>query len=150
MRKAFPVAATAFFLVACASNGPGITTGAIPGANPGTVSNSPVGVGSGEATIGPVEGGLMGADVGLSLDDADRAIALKAEYESLEYGRAGQPTVWRGRSGDNRGEISVGQTYQVNRLDCREYTHNLWIGGRPRVIKGTACRDPDGAWRVVG
>jgi surface antigen len=38
----------------------------------------------------------------------------------------------------------------VNRLDCREYTHNVWIGGRLRVVKGTACREPDGVWRIVG
>ena len=46
----------------------------------------------------------------------------------------------RARSGDNHGEIKVGSTYQVNRLDCREYTHNVWIGGRLRVVHGTACR----------
>lgn len=150
MRRAILGAAAVFFLAACSGSNSSLTTGAIPGANPGTVTGSPVGVGSGQPTVGPVEGGLMGAEVGLSLSDADRAIALKAEYEALEYGRAGQPTVWRSRSGDNRGEITVGQTYQVNRLDCREYTHNVWIGGRPRVVRGIACRDPDGAWRVVG
>ena len=75
---------------------------------------------------------------------------MKAEYEALEYGRAGQPTVWQSRAGNNHGEIKVGSTYQVNRLDCREYTHNIWIGGRLRVVKGTACREPDGVWRILG
>jgi surface antigen len=87
--------------------------------------------------------------VGLSLNDADREIALKAEYEALEYGRSGVPVTWRGKSSENRGEIRVGSTYQVNRLDCREYTHNVWIGGRQRVVKGTACREPDGVWQIV-
>ena len=147
MQKAIAVAGICVALGACAT-GSGETTGAIPGANPGTVLNSPVATGTGEPDLGPVEGGLMGADVGRSLDDDSRAAALKAEYEALEYGRAGQPTHWQ--SGGNRGEIVVGATYEVNRLDCREYTHNVFVGGRLRVVHGTACRQPDGAWRIVG
>jgi surface antigen len=149
MNRALVILVAALALAAC-SGKPEVTTGAIPGANPGTVVGSPIAVGAGEAPVGPVEGGLMGAEVGRSLDDKDRAIALKAEYEALEYGRAGQPTVWQSRASDNHGQITVGSSYQVNRLDCREYTHNVWIGGRPRVVKGTACREPDGVWRIVG
>ena len=149
MRRAMALVAGALVLAGC-SGGPSLQTGAIPGANPEEVVGSPVATGSGEPTVGAVEGGLMGSDVGESLNDADREVALKAEYEALEYGRSGQPTQWRARKGDNRGEIKVGTTYQVNRLDCREYTHNIWIGGRLRVVHGTACRQPDGAWRVIG
>jgi surface antigen len=149
MRRQLAIATGALLLVGC-SGRPDVSTGAIAGANPGTVIGSPIAVGGAEAEIGPVEGGLIGAEVGRSLNEADRAIALRAEYEALEYGRPGQPTVWRGKSADNHGEVKVGSTYQVNRLDCREYTHKVWIGGRPRVVKGTACRDPDGVWRIVG
>lgn len=148
MYKAIVVVAGALILAACSGKAD-LTTGAIPGANPGVVVGSPIGSGAGEPTIGVVEGGLMGADVGRSLDDSSRQIALKAEYEALEYGRPGQPTVWQSKKGDDHGQISVGSSYQVNRLDCREYTHNVWIGGRPRVVKGTACREPDGVWRIV-
>lgn len=149
MKKTFALAAGVLLLAGCAGK-PDVPTGAIPGANPGTVVGSPIAAGSGEPAVGPVEGGLMGAEVGRSLNDADRGVALKAEYEALEYGRSGRPTVWQSKSGDNHGEIKVGSTYQVNRLDCREYTHDVWIGGRLRVVKGTACRDPDGVWRIVG
>ncbi len=149
MKWAIAVAVSTLLLAGCGEK-PDIQTGAIPGANPGTVVGSPIAVGAGEAPVGPVEGGLMGAEVGRSLDDADRATALKAEYEALEYGRVGNPTVWQSKSGDNHGQITVGSSYQVNRLDCREYTHNVWIGGRLRVVKGTACREPDGVWRIVG
>jgi surface antigen len=144
------LAAAAGTMVLCACSGSGIVTGAVPGANTGRVVGSPVEVGSGEPTIGPVEGGLMGAEVGRSLNDADRAIALKAEYEALEYGRGGQPTEWRSSSGQVSGKVAVGGVTRVNRLDCRDYTHSISIGGRMRVVKGTACRQPDGVWRIVG
>jgi surface antigen len=145
------VAAFAGVLLLCACRGEtGIVTGAIPGANTGHVIGSPVATGEGDAEVGAVEGGLTGADVGRSLSEAERKLALKAEYEALEYGRSGQPTEWRNRSGSVTGKIEVGTIYRVNRLDCREYTHNIAIGGRTRVVKGTACRQPDGVWRILG
>jgi surface antigen len=125
-------------------------TGAIPGANPGVVVGSPVATGAGEPQLGVIEGGLLSADVGRSLSDGDRNIALQAEYEALEYGRAGQPTGWSNPRSGNRGRVVVGATYEVNRLDCREYHHRIEIGGRARVVEGTACRQPNGVWRIVG
>jgi surface antigen len=149
MRVVIMAAAAGALLVGACTGRQQLTTGAIAGASPERIIDSPVGTGTGETPVGPVEGGLMGIDVGRSLSDADRAVALKAEYEALEYGRPGQPTEWRSRKGEVNGRISVGTVYQVNRLDCREYTHNISIGGRLRVVKGTACRQPDGAWRIV-
>jgi surface antigen len=149
MRSALVIAAAALLLAGCAGQSGNVQTGAIPGANPGVVLNSPVSAGAGEAPVGAVEGGLLGAEVGRSLNEDERAAALKAEYEALEYGRSGQPTGWRVPKG-SYGEVNVGSSYQVNRLDCREYTHNIWIGGRLRVVRGTACRQPDGVWRIVG
>jgi len=32
---------------------------------------------------------------------------------------------------------------------CREYKATRDIGGRARAVYGTACRDPDGQWRIV-
>jgi surface antigen len=43
----------------------------------------------------------------------------------------------------------VGPSYEVNRLDCREFTHTVYIGGRARVARGTACRQPDATWRII-
>jgi surface antigen len=152
MLKVLVVASvSAFALAACSASNSGIVTGAVPpGANTGVVIDSPVGSGAGQAPVGALEGAMTGADVGLSLTQGDREIALQAEYEALEYGRPGQPTRWENRKSGNGGEIKVGQIYQVNRLDCREYTHTVSIGGRNRVVHGTACRQPDGVWRVLG
>lgn len=154
MPRAIVFAATgALLLAACASTSP-LVTGAVsntaPGANPGIVVDSPVATGTGQTQLGAVEGGLMGADVGRSLTDADRKLALKAEYEALEYGRSGSRSQWQSRTTGVHGEISVGSTYQVNSLDCREYHHKVYIGGRARVVNGTGCRQPNGVWRIVG
>lgn len=98
---------------------------------------------------GVVTGGLLGTRVSSVISEADRQTASEAEYRALEYGRAGQPVQWRSRSGDTHGEVSVGPGYEVNRLDCREYTHTVYVGGRAQVDRGTACREPSGTWRMV-
>ena len=120
------------------------TTGAIPGANPRRRGRQPVRIGLGRARA------AASARRGRPDRRRDRPVARrarprrwrsKAEYEALEYGRAGQPTVWQSRAGSNHGEIIVGPTYEVNRLDCREYSHNVYIGGRRSAShRGTACR----------
>jgi surface antigen len=144
------LAAIGAMLVAGCETAPDDGAITTPGANPGVVLGSPVGAGAGEQPLGVVAGAVAGADVGRSLEDSDRPIALQAEYEALEYGRAGQPVAWRNPDTGNRGEVVAGTAYEVNRLDCREYTHNVIIGGRTRVARATACRQPDGVWRVVG
>jgi surface antigen len=146
MRAALFLAAAAALAAGCVSRPEGVAT--MPGANPGMVLDSPVAAGAGEPPLGVVEGGLLGTDIGRSLGEAERQVALRAEYEALEYGRAGQATEWS--RGETRGEIVVGALYQVNRLECREYTHRIWIGGRQRAVRGTACRQPDAVWRVLG
>jgi surface antigen len=137
----------ALLLAGCVTGEPDPQTG--PGANSGIVEGSELQSGSAEPELGPLEGTLLGADVGRSLPEEDRDRALRAEYEALEYGRAGVPVSWSGRRGTNYGEIVVGSTYEVNRLECREFTHTIYIGGRARVAQGTACRQPDSTWRVL-
>ncbi len=146
------LAAGGLALAGCTA-GPNETAGAVAGTAAGAVVGSQVGSGSGQVAataIGALAGGLIGAEIGRSLDEADRQTALQAEYQALEYGRAGEPVAWRGSSSGNYGEIVVGPSYEVNRLDCREFTHTVYIGGRARVARGTACRQPDATWRIVG
>ena len=40
--------------------------------------------------------------------------------------------------------------YQSNGLQCRPYTHTIYINGQPQVARGNACRNPDGTWTAVG
>ena len=145
MRKASAAAVLGtLFVAAC-----GTADAPSPGANSGVVEDSQVAGDPSQPPVGAIQGGLLGADVGQSLNEEERQKAMQAEYEALEYGRAGPAATWQASTG-TRGEITVGATYQVNRLDCREYSHTVFIDGRPRVARGTACRQPDGTWRIIG
>ncbi len=147
MRQAIMIAGLAALLGGCTGTLGG--TVAAPGATPNQVIGTEVETGTGQPPLGVLEAGLIGAEIGQTLAESDRPLAAKAEFEALEYSRAGGSTRWENPSSGNAGEIRVGPTYQVNLLDCREYTHTVRIGGRPRVGRDTACRRPDGRWTVI-
>ncbi len=98
------VLAGAFALSAC-QGGPNQRPA---GANSGVVVGSQVASGSGEAPVGAMEGIFLGADLGRSMQESDRPIALRAEYEALEYSRAGWPVEWRNPASGNYGKIVTG------------------------------------------
>jgi surface antigen len=47
------------------------------------------------------------------------------------------------------GSIEPGNPYQTETGICRDYVHNITIGGRKETARGIACRNPDGSWRVA-
>jgi len=150
------VTAAALFLSGCNHAdypvGPRENVGAVTGAVAGGVIGNQIGSGSDRivaTAIGALAGGLIGAEIGRSLDERDRQEALAAEYRALEFGRAGRPVAWRNDVSGIYGEVVTGPGYEVNALDCRDYTHTIYIDGRPRVARGAACRQPDGTWRIV-
>jgi surface antigen len=42
------------------------------------------------------------------------------------------------------------RTYQAGGTYCREFQSNVTIDGKPDKAYGTACRQPDGSWKVQG
>ena len=93
-------------------------------------------------------GGLIGNSVGRDLDEAEKRVARNAEYQALEFGRAGAPITWKSPSGKT-GEVIPQTTYSLNDTTCRDYTQAVFRDGRPEIARGTACRQADGSWRSV-
>ncbi len=40
------------------------------------------------------------------------------------------------------------RTYDAAQGPCREYTTSVVIDGKTQSVHGTACREPDGIWRI--
>ncbi|WP_407047970.1 glycine zipper 2TM domain-containing protein [Methyloraptor flagellatus] len=138
-------------LAGCADAGPKQSLGTVTGALAGGLIGSQFGGGSGKvlaAGAGAALGALLGGDIGRNLDDRDRELAAQAEYDALEAGPAGSARQWRGPSG-HTGSITPGPAYAVNQYTCRDYTHTIYIDGKPQTARGTACRQPDGTWRPL-
>jgi surface antigen len=154
MRFSFCLAAgiAAALLTAC---GPGnrAGTGTVVGAVAGGIIGNQVGKGSGQVAataIGAVVGGIVGHEIGKSMDEADRRAAMEAEYRALETAQSGSQTPWRNPDSGHYGYVVPSQPYKYNNLDCRNYTHTIYISGQPQTMRGKACRQPDGTWRNVG
>jgi surface antigen len=39
--------------------------------------------------------------------------------------------------------------YQANGTYCREFQQTITVGGQTQEGYGTACKQPDGAWKIV-
>jgi len=130
-----PLLAVSFLLSACASD-----------ANSGTRQGAGL-FGTSTGVHGSPDG--IGA-IGAALDEQDRERAYAAEMQALQYGEPGAPVGWRSPESGRHGTVVPGPAYQSSGATCREYTHSIFIDGRPQTARGTACRNSDGSWSPVG
>src|SRR5437764_1984654 len=89
--------------------------------------------------------GILSGPVGASLDERDRKRAAAAEKQALERSEPGEPVGWRGSAG-RHGTVVPGVDYEIRGIRCRDYTHSIYIDGRPQTARTTACRNPDATW----
>ena len=138
------------FLSACGPGGINKSDGGLAvGALAGGLLGNQVGKGRGRTAatvIGAVVGGLVGTQIGRALDEQDRRAASQAEYTALESGQSGVGTPWRNPDSGHYGMVVPGRPYQNGGNNCRDYTHTVYIDGRPETMRGRACRKGDGTW----
>ncbi len=165
--KIIAVMAVASLLSACAQpTGPGnrgviqggnsvnkADVGTIAGAIGGGVIGHNIGGGSGK-TVATIAGTLLGAaignSIGTSLDNADMAAYNDASHRALENAPAGQALPWKNPESGNYGTITPSNYYTNDSGQyCREYNQTITIGGKKQSGHGTACRQPDGTWKIV-
>ncbi len=127
----------------------GVIAGALIG---GLIGNAVGGRGNrtGPTIAGVVVGGAMGAALTNNMDCEDRSYAYRTYYDGFNSGRAGSRYDWRNPDNGHRGELRVDRYYNdPDGFRCADFTQTVYIDGRPRETRGTACRQPDGSWAVV-
>jgi surface antigen len=159
-KKFSPSAMAAVILVGCTNTRGGGNSGMKGGWHHprrvgGAVVGSQFGKGDGQLAIvatGTLSGAFLGNQIGQSLDKAD------AMYASTSPGRSG-PLRQRHRAPQPPGVTPIRairaplfpnlpiRPLAVN--ICRELTKPLTLVGARRKPLGTACRQPDGSWRIV-
>ena len=98
---------------------------------------------------GAILGGLIGGAIGNRMDAADRREANRATYRALESAPTGNTQTWKNPDSNNAGSITPRRTYLAqNGQYCREYEQTITVSGETRQAFGTACRQPDGTWKV--
>jgi surface antigen len=95
-------------------------------------------------------GAFLGNQIGQSLDKADTMYANRAANQAFETAPSGTSTAWRNPDSGNSGTVVPKPAYQASNGEyCREFTQTVSVGGRAQEAYGTACRQPDGSWRIV-
>ncbi len=125
--------------------------GGLGGAVAGGLLGAAIGGGDTDAILaGVAAGGLLGAAGGAVLDQRDRQISQQAAQRSLETAPTGTATPWNNPDSGASGSFTPTRTYQQpNGQYCREFTQEIWVAGERQMGYGTACRQPDGSWKVV-
>jgi surface antigen len=89
--------------------------------------------------------GVLGNGFGSVLDERDHQRAFAAEVQALEQGEPGEPVGWRGAAGRS-GTVVPGAPYETRGTRCRDYSHTIFMDGKPQTARASACRNPDGSW----
>ncbi|MGF1607586.1 MAG: RT0821/Lpp0805 family surface protein [Rhodothalassiaceae bacterium] len=143
------LAVLSFAVTACAENPKG-SAGAAVGAAAGGLIGAAAGGGAEGIAAGVLLGGLLGGSVGSALDAQDRRLAARTTQRALEYQPTGERTTWRNPDTGHRGWTEPTRTYtRPSGEPCREFQQVVIIGGREEEAYGTACRQPDGDWKIV-
>jgi surface antigen len=143
-------------LGACANSGygPKESLGALTGAALGGWAGSTIDSGTGRlaaTAAGVVLGGLLGSQIGRGLDQADQQAAWRTEQTALERNPDGASSRWDNPNNGTYGYTVPRSTYQTaSGQYCREYQTTVVVNGRAETGVGTACRQPDGTWRIAG
>lgn len=139
-------------LAACAQGREKETAGTIVGAGTGALIGSQLGSGKGQLAaiaIGTLMGAWAGNEVGKSLDRADKLAAQRTAQDALEYNKSGQTSTWRNPDSGHSGTVTPVSTYRSDAgQDCREFETQIYVDGQQETGRGTACRQPDGTWKI--
>ena len=147
------IVAGTLMLAGCAEDtGKKETLGTLGGAAAGGLLGSQFGGGSGKFVTtgaGVLLGGLIGNQVGKSLDRADRVAADQA-YKRAQTAPVGETIAWKNPDSGNSGTYTpVREGTSTSGRYCREFQQTVTVGGKTERAYGTACRQPDGTWRIV-
>ncbi len=153
----------------------GTTIGGLVGAAAGGLAGTQVGQGRGRTAAiiaGTILGGALGAGIGNSLTAQDNALAQQTTQQALTSAPQNQPVRWQNPQTGTYGDVvattpiyqqpyntvyqqapqpAYATTYsQPQAVDCRDYKQTIFVDNqRYETATGTACRQPDGSWKIV-
>ena len=123
--------------------------GSVLGGAVGGVLGSNVGKGTGQTVAivgGTILGVLVGGNIGRTMDQVDQ----NCVSQIMEHSPTGRAVEWQNPDTGVSYEVVPTQTRQDTQgRYCREYQTTASVGGRTQQVYGTACRQPDGSWKII-
>ncbi len=151
VKKLVPALAAVTLLAGCSLSGKE-TAGTIGGGVAGGVIGSQFGGGTGKLVatgVGTLLGAFIGREIGSSLDKADQSHAETAARRAYSA-PVGDRITWSNPQTGNSGTVTTTRDgYNNTGNYCREFQQTVHVGGKSEVAYGTACKQPDGTWKIV-
>lgn len=155
-RKTFTALLLSFaVLSACASEQgkTGENIGTAVGAVIGSVVGAKAGSGSGKSLgtgLGAIFGAWLGQVMGKKLDEQDQQKVNEKAQETMETTEVGQTTTWTNPDTGNSGTMTPTTARNTeDGKDCRDFETSVMIDGKKEKASGRACRQEDGAWKII-
>lgn len=93
---------------------------------------------------GVVIGALIGREIGRRMDEADQACVGQVLERAADH----QTVHWRNPDTGVEYQVTPQRTFQQDDRYCRTYTTRADLDGGQEVVRRTACRTDEGAWRA--
>ncbi len=144
------VSLAAAVITGCASNDRG---NAPPPPNMGESAAPPPSNERSPDAIGGVVGKALG-DVGIEVDvdnfsHEDRKRHAQASYQAFLDEPVGGRRNWSNPATGNHGTTTItGEYRNAEGAPCKRFTRSTILNSQTYITDGTACRQPDGSWRV--
>lgn len=133
--------------------GGGEIVGTLLGAAVGGLVGSRIGDGTGNRIAigtGVLAGGLLGNRLAARLSCQDQEYHAGTAQKAFETQRTGATSTWTNPDTGHAGSVTPTRTYRTgDGTNCRDFTQSVEVDGREQAGGGTACRQPDGTWRIV-
>ena len=95
-------------------------------------------------------GALTGGVIGSILDDRDKEMHAQSSYNAIQNKKAGGRTAWNNPDTGSSGTTSINRVYRkADGTRCKDFTQKIQADGKTESVKGTACQQADGSWKVV-
>lgn len=147
-----PVVIIGLAVSACTPGREKEEAGTLVGAGAGAAIGSLIGHGGGNVAaiaIGGLLGGYAGNRIGAQLDERDQLAAAQAGQQALAA-PMGQTITWNNPDSGHSGTVTpVRDGTDSTGAYCREYQQTIVVGGQTQQAYGTACRQPNGDWKIV-
>ncbi|MGH8480542.1 MAG: hypothetical protein ACREXK_13485 [Gammaproteobacteria bacterium] len=94
-------------------------------------------------------GGVLGAVLGSQFGGGASAADEDCTYQVLEGAADRERIAWDDTASATRYQLTPVRSFYRSGLACRELVTQSVRRGKLREVRRTACRDRDGAWRIV-
>src|SRR5262245_40614380 len=155
IRKVMSASVVLAVAAGCASSGGSGITKEQGGTVLGALGGAAIGAAAGDGKwwaigAGALVGGLVGNRVGNYLDERDQQQAYSTANYALDNNKDGQTATWSNPQNNTGGYTTPTDTYQTaSGGTCRTYQTGVSAGGQNQSGTGTACRQPDGTWKLM-